>query len=262
MNWLIAANSKIYDHASSFEHHGFIDWRQNNTHYKVDDVVYIYCTTPIQKIRYKCQVLQIGIPFHLIRDDKEYWKDENEYKQAQGGNFFRLKLLEQIDSDKLTLDALKTNGPKAAPQSPKRLSSGLLSYIESVFELETDDYFPEVIPVTVEISEGLKKTIIVNKYERSSIARALCIEHNGLVCKICDFDFRKTYGEIGENFIHIHHIIPLHQIGSEYKINYKNDLIPVCPNCHAMLHRKIDSKEPSIEQLKAFIKTAKQVTLS
>ena len=194
--------------------------------------------------------------FNQIRDDKEYWKDESEYKEAQGGNFFRLKLLEQIDSEKLNLTSLIANGLKAAPQSPKKLTNEILSHIETAFKMETGDYFPEVIPTSVEIFEGLKKTVIVNKYERSSIARALCIERNGLICKICDFDFQKTYGEIGKDFIHIHHIIPIHQIGLEYKINYKHDLIPVCPNCHAMLHRKIDGKEPSVEQLKTFIKKA------
>lgn len=254
MNWLISANSKIYDHASSFEHYGFIDWRQNNTHYKVDDIVYIYCTKPIQRIRYKCQAIRIRIPFKQIRDDKEYWKNEDEYKESQGGYYVRLKLLEQIDSDKLTLETLKANGLNAAPQSPTRVAGDLLSYIESIFEFETDDYFPEVIPPTMGISEGLKKTVIVNKYERSSLARALCTEHNGVICRICGFDFRKTYGEIGKDFIHIHHIIPLHQISSEYKIDYKKDLIPVCPNCHAMLHRKVAGKELSVEQLRVIVK--------
>jgi 5-methylcytosine-specific restriction protein A len=27
-------------------------------------------------------------------------------------------------------------------------------------------------------------------------------------------------------------------IGPNYQINPEKDLIPVCPNCHAMLHRK------------------------
>lgn len=61
------------------------------------------------------------------------------------------------------------------------------------------------------------------------------------------FDF---YGEIGEGFIHVHHLTPIHQIGKEYKVNYKEDLAPVCPNCHAMLHRKINGNEPTISELK------------
>ncbi|NQY26694.1 MAG: HNH endonuclease [Piscirickettsiaceae bacterium] len=95
--------------------------------------------------------------------------------------------------------------------------------------------------------------MLVNKYERSSIARAKCIETNGYNCKICNFNFSKVYGEIGEGFIHIHHIIPLHTIEESYKIDYANDLIPVCPSCHAMLHKKLNGKYYSIEELRKTI---------
>ena len=69
-------------------------------------------------------------------------------------------------------------------------------------------------------------------------------------CKVCNLNFKKVYGEIGEDFIHIHHIVPINEIGKNYKIDYKKDLIPVCPNCHSMLHRKLNGKEPTIEKLK------------
>ena len=58
------------------------------------------------------------------------------------------------------------------------------------------------------------------------------------------------YGEIGKDFIHVHHLIPLNEIGKEYIVDYKNDLIPVCPNCHAMLHREIDGKRYSWQELR------------
>ena len=60
---------------------------------------------------------------------------------------------------------------------------------------------------------------------------------------ICGFDFEKTYGEIGKGFIHVHHIVPVSEIGESYRVDYEKDLIPVCPNCHAMLHRKGGSVE-------------------
>lgn len=63
-------------------------------------------------------------------------------------------------------------------------------------------------------------------------------------------DFQEVYGELGKDFIHVHHIKPLSEIDSTYVVDYKNDLIPICPNCHAMLHRKLNGKEISIEQLR------------
>lgn len=85
--------------------------------------------------------------------------------------------------------------------------------------------------------EGLRKSVFVNVYERSAEARKKCIEHMGCVCAVCGFDFEKVYGELGKGFIHVHHRIPISSIGKAYTVNYETDLVPVCPNCHAMLHR-------------------------
>ena len=62
------------------------------------------------------------------------------------------------------------------------------------------------------------------------------------------FNFGKVFGELGEGFIHIHHLRPLSEIGEEYKVNPVEDLRPVCPNCHAMIHRR--SPPLSIEEVK------------
>ena len=62
------------------------------------------------------------------------------------------------------------------------------------------------------------------------------------------------YGEVGKGFIHVHHIKPISEIDKEYVVDYKKDLIPVCPNCHAMLHRKINGRNLSVDELKKLIK--------
>ncbi len=76
-------------------------------------------------------------------------------------------------------------------------------------------------------------------YERNPIARKKCIEYHGCKCSICGLSFEEMYGELDKDFIHVHRIVPLNKIGKEYQVNHKTDLIPVCPNCHAMLHKKI-----------------------
>lgn len=96
-------------------------------------------------------------------------------------------------------------------------------------------------------AEGAKHIAIVNKYERSRVNRALCLMAHGYDCKICGMNFEKQYGTLGNKFIHVHHITPVSQMGGSYIINPVNDLIPVCPNCHAMLHRQEPPLKP--EQL-------------
>lgn len=107
-----------------------------------------------------------------------------------------------------------------------------------------------------DLFEGSKKQITVNAYERSSQARQKCIEHYGTKCSICNFDFKKIYGEIGKDFIHVHHIKPLSEINEQYKINPIEDLRPVCPNCHAMLHKRKSAY--SIEEIKDKMERAQE----
>ena len=85
--------------------------------------------------------------------------------------------------------------------------------------------------------EGASQKVSVNTYERNAEARAKCIEHYGYVCAVCSFDFQKFYGPIGKNYIHVHHIVPLSEINKKYKLDPLKDLIPVCPNCHAIIHK-------------------------
>lgn len=252
-NWIISANSQMYDHASSFEHYSFIDWRQGVANFEIGDIVFIYSTRPASIIQYKCFVEKINLYYPNIRDDKEYWKEIKEYQKSINGKFMRLKLIDQIYNPKLSLENLKENGLSAAPQGPVKVKQNLLEYINSNF---LDNYqteiFPEILDETVAF-EGIKKQILVNRYERDSMARKKCIEFHGLSCTVCGLKFSEKYGDIGNEFIHVHHLIPIHKIGKEYKVDYKKDLIPVCPNCHSMLHRKINGNEPTIDELKKMI---------
>lgn len=99
------------------------------------------------------------------------------------------------------------------------------------------------------LSEGAKRQITVNAYERNPEARKECIAHYGYKCQACGFDFEKIYGERGKGFIHVHHIVPLSKIGESYKVKPTKDLIPVCPNCHAMIHRDKENTL-TVEKLK------------
>jgi len=71
---------------------------------------------------------------------------------------------------------------------------------------------------------------------------------------VSDIAFEERYGEIGKGFIHVHHKRPLAALGKRYRLNAVKDLVPVCPNCHAMLHKR----EPpyDIEQLRAILRSA------
>ena len=121
---------------------------------------------------------------------------------------------------------------------------------ESAFPVTRDhELFPEEVSDDDEFVEGTSRRISVNAYERNPRARAACLKHFGAVCQVCDLDFKSKYGEVGEGFMHVHHKRPLATLKANYKVNPLKDLVPVCPNCHSMLHRR----EPpfDVEQLRA-----------
>lgn len=110
---------------------------------------------------------------------------------------------------------------------------------------------PDEITDHENLYEGAKYQIIVNAYERNPEARHKCIGHYGATCFVCGFDFGQTYGEVGRGFIHSHHLRQLSDIGEQYIIDPINDLRPVCPNCHAIIHKR---KPPySIDEVKVLL---------
>ena len=255
--WMISANGKKYDHASAFEKWGFIDWRQNKHKFEVGDIVYIYLTKPYQKIMYRCEIIKTHISYDDIVDDEEFWADKNDYISSLKGEFIRLKLCGQTDNDKLSLYNLQKNGLKAPPQSAIKVNENLKNYIDiNMNDNYSEGIFPES-DLPEKSYEGALRKVTVNRYERSSVARQKCIEAHGLNCAVCGMNFEEIYGELGKGFIHVHHIVPLNTIGKEYLVDYEKDLIPVCPNCHAMLHRKINGVEPTVDELRKIIKSNK-----
>jgi len=118
-------------------------------------------------------------------------------------------------------------------------------------EHEADVALPDEVAPGEAYMEGAVKDIQLTRYERDPKARRECLNHYGLKCAVCGFDFERTYGKHLSGFIHVHHLRKLADIGREYKVDPVADLRPVCPNCHAVIHIR---KEPyRIEEVRAMI---------
>jgi 5-methylcytosine-specific restriction enzyme A len=102
--------------------------------------------------------------------------------------------------------------------------------------------------------EGARRQAAINIYERDARARAFCIRHYGSQCAVCDIRFDLVYGAVGLGFIHLHHLVPLASVGEGYVGDPIHDLRPVCPNCHAMLHRTLPPL--TIDQLRSRVREA------
>jgi len=113
---------------------------------------------------------------------------------------------------------------------------------------------PEEVSDPTNFFEGATSTVTVNAYERNTKARRACIENYGMSCVVCEVDLEERYGKAAEGLIHVHHLVPLSEIGEEYRVDPIKDLRPVCPNCHAVIHR--GNPPYLIEDVKGMLKTS------
>ena len=91
-------------------------------------------------------------------------------------------------------------------------------------------------------------------YERSRSLRLKRVEaarRDGevLACQACGFDFAEVYGSLGEGYIQVHHLLPLHESGQVR--TRLVDLALLCANCHVMAHRA--RPWPSVSELQSLI---------
>ena len=101
-----------------------------------------------------------------------------------------------------------------------------------------------------EFLEGQALEVTLTKYERNREARRICLAQKGTSCAICRFNAAEVYGERFKGKIHVHHVVPISEIAEEYLIDIEEDLVPVCANCHMIIH----SKNPpyTIEEVNSF----------
>ena len=200
--------------------------------------------------------------------------------QSMENNLMFSELANQIikDSGKIEFEINKKN---ADPKNPKSWESNWTN-LKFKMEIFYDDGRPEDISTSEKfittwvgrfltmiiallpceenvesleiqgLPEGAITRISVNKYERKSINRIVCISANGCYCNICGFRFDSRYDLIGNGFIEVHHLTPVSEIGENYVINPITELIPVCSNCHSMLHKRHPPVTPN--ELKLLLK--------
>ena len=114
--------------------------------------------------------------------------------------------------------------------------------------------FADELPPDRTYPDGTTKTVTVNARERSGPARDACLAEYGPTCGVCSLNFHDAYGPDFAGLIHVHHLHPV-ALGQR-ETNPKIDLVPVCPNCHAMLHfgRPWDSPR-GVDELKHVVRT-------
>lgn len=101
--------------------------------------------------------------------------------------------------------------------------------------------------------EGFVSQVCVTHYERNPKDRQKALEKYGYRCLVCGMDFEATYGAIGKQFIEVHHLYPVCNMGEDYRFDPLDEatgLVPLCSNCHSMIHRGGCIEERNGEQVR------------
>lgn len=121
-------------------------------------------------------------------------------------------------------------------EQEERLIRFALSLIASVLPIQKSTFRnPDEV---LGFPEGAVSQVLVNKYERDPRNRQEAIAIHGKSCKACGFNFKEKYGSLGDEYIIVHHVVPVSQMGSGYMVDPAKDLITLCANCHSMVHRE------------------------
>ena len=270
-NWLVTVNYNEFDLEKAFDTLSTILWKNSSTlegkGLQINDMVYVYVTKPISKVMYQFKVIAHADKSEYPVAQKAFWKDKTQLGSIKEYAVF--EKLQKVDKATLSFDyflqkKLVSDAPIQGRRTDrdKALNDPIRIFLDHIVNefgndaLDTD-YPDEANMESKTFPEGAKQTVLVNRYERNPEARAKCIEFHKARCKVCDMSFAETYGSFAKDFIHVHHKKPLYEISEQYEVDPKNDLIPVCPNCHAMLHKQENGIPMTVERLKLLYEVSK-----
>jgi predicted HNH restriction endonuclease len=105
---------------------------------------------------------------------------------------------------------------------------------------ESDPLLPESEEPSI---EGKSRQASITQYERNPKNRKKALERDNYQCRVCQMNFEAVYGEIGRNYIEVHHLYPASNMEKEQEVfkfdalDIERGLVCLCANCHAMIHR-------------------------
>lgn len=106
--WLIPANPKYFDLEEAFAQSDTISWKQSSN-ISAGDIIYIYMAAPVSAILYKCEAVEVDIPYD--------YDDGNVHMNR----IMNIRLLHRFNREQMTRERLKeygvyaVRGPRSVP---------------------------------------------------------------------------------------------------------------------------------------------------
>ena len=223
--WILPWKETKFDLHGCIRKFGFVEWRQINK-LNVGDIIFLYCTKPIGKILYMFEVSRINIPFDETVNDTFFTRDNWDPKPAKVYARFEPISVADINNLELSFDRLVELGMKKNLQKGIRAKGELLQHLLKHFDVIYNTS-------SKKFQEGESSNVLIKSYERNPHAKEECLKHykGDYSCQICGFNFEKTFGPLGKNFIHVHHIKFISSFeGEKHEIDPAKDLKKIIIN--------------------------------
>lgn len=251
--WIVSSNPTVYDSIEGFKNESEIDWGNcANNHIEIDDIVYIYITRPLQRIAIKTVVTKINYKKdELLEGNYQFNRDDED---TECNNFIRLKLVNFLDSELLSITHLQNNGINGNIQGKRRVEEDTLRYIQSIEKGDTSNFI-----LFDKLEKELKKGLQLSKHSSSrEIERRLenankmpeqiqvlttafkrnpdviytVLRRANGICERCNQKAPFIRKSDNTPYLEVHHLKQLSKGGEDTVDN----TIAVCPNCHRELH--------------------------
>lgn len=131
----------------------------------------------------------------------------------------------------------------------KDLGTALRAYAALV---ELNGYIlDEEDSATSHSADEIRKYRLHKRIERKTADAKKIKRLKGFDCEVCGFNFETAYGELGQEYIEAHHLVPIGtlEVGKIRNVDLVSDFAVLCANCHRMAHRLTDPSD--MEVLKA-----------
>lgn len=252
--WVIPCNPAYYDVCGVFNKLDKVEWKQS-TNVNEGDIVYIYVTSPIKEIRYKCVARKVDLDYADTEKDREFILKGDNYENY--GRYMELELITKYKENKFTLENLKQNGLKSV-QGPSKVSEELANYIKSneidmikktlqeennieydlknyIDKINVDENFTYKYDKKKKqkytIQNGIKTYIRDRKVAMNALKKA---NHK------CEVDsehevFLRRNVEVG--YTESHHLVPMaYSDIFDVSLDVEENMVSLCSHCHNLLH--------------------------
>lgn len=134
--WLVASNLTTFDADAAFAKLAEVDWSETRSaRIEIGDLVYLYGTAPLSALMHECVVVDRGIPFENVIDDRAFWGSSSAFEERRDRTWMRLRLRHTFtaeERDVLSLPSLMQHGLRSAPQGRMRVPEGVAALVRAV----------------------------------------------------------------------------------------------------------------------------------